>query len=230
MQKYINMNIENNKVFDYILDLIKNGNIVSGSRLPSERKISADLSLSRNSARESLRSLEIMGITESIHGSGNYLKGDISESISFMLKIMILLEKFSEDDVCSFRKMLEKAVCSKIIEENDRIDELIEKAEKILNKDEKSSVETAKNDKDFHYLLINASKNSIIISFMEAISNIYSEFIDSVIENADDETKKSFSEAHFAILQGLKEKNIEKCFNAIDFHYKLIDLEKNKYE
>lgn len=218
------MSIENNKVFDYIFDLIEKGSIVSGSRLPSERKISADLSLSRSSARESLRSLEIMGITESIHGSGNYLKGDISESVSFMLKIMILIEKFSVEDVCSFRKMLEKAVCSKIIEENDNIDELIQKAEYILNKNNK----TSQHDKEFHYLLINASKNSIIISFMEAISNIYSEFIDSVTKNADDETKEEFKNAHFAILDGLKERNIEKCFKAIDLHYELIDPEKNR--
>ena len=120
--------------------------------------------------------------------------------------------------------MLEKAVCSKIIEENDNIDELIQKAEYILNKNNK----TSQHDKEFHYLLINASKNSIIISFMEAISNIYSEFIDSVTENADDETKEEFKNAHFAILDGLKERNIEKCFKAIDLHYELINPEKNR--
>ena len=69
------------KVINYVLELIQNGNLKIGSELPSERQLTNILELSRNSVREGLRSLEDMGIIKSLHGSGNYISGSISENM-----------------------------------------------------------------------------------------------------------------------------------------------------
>ncbi|MDY2783928.1 MAG: winged helix-turn-helix domain-containing protein, partial [Candidatus Pseudoruminococcus sp.] len=66
-------NHEYEKVIDYIRNQIKVGNLTINSKLPTERAISEELSISRNSTREALRILEHMGILKSVHGSGNYL-------------------------------------------------------------------------------------------------------------------------------------------------------------
>lgn len=218
---------EYNKVFDYILKEIECGNITSGSRLPSERKISSELSVSRNSTREALRSFEILGISESIQGSGNYITGDIQNSISQMLKIMVTLEKFSNDEVCTFRKMLEKAVCLYLIERNEDNSELIENGEKILNTKYNNASEEARADKNFHYLLIESTNNKLMISMMQAVANVYRSFIDEVICNSSEQTIENIKDAHRDILYSIEKRNINDCFKAIDYHYTLIE-EKRK--
>ena len=57
---------EYQKVIDYLYKLIESGQLTVGERLPTERTLAETLSISRNSIREAIRSLENMGIIENI--------------------------------------------------------------------------------------------------------------------------------------------------------------------
>ena len=59
------------KAVAYIYELINNGTLEVGSRLPTERSISVQLGIGRNSTREALSILHGMGIIERKQGSGN---------------------------------------------------------------------------------------------------------------------------------------------------------------
>ena len=74
-------NREYTKVIRYICNLIESGDLRMGERLPTERAISETLSISRNSTREALRTLEHMGAVECRQGSGNYLAENIALSL-----------------------------------------------------------------------------------------------------------------------------------------------------
>ena len=51
------------KVIDYIKKQIRNGELNIGGKLPAERELSEILGISRNSVREAIRTLDIMGVT-----------------------------------------------------------------------------------------------------------------------------------------------------------------------
>ena len=74
-------NREYQKVIDYLCDEIREGRIRQGDRLPTERVLSEQLQISRNSTREALRSMDYMGIIESVQGSGNYYTGNVSKRL-----------------------------------------------------------------------------------------------------------------------------------------------------
>ena len=57
-----------------IQDLIKSGEFAVGSRLPAERDLATQLSVSRPSVREALIALEVEGVIEVRTGSGIYVK------------------------------------------------------------------------------------------------------------------------------------------------------------
>lgn len=68
----------NNKTrFEYILieleKIIRENNIKPGDRLPSERYLKDKLSVSRQSVREALRALEMLGVVHVKIGEGTYL-------------------------------------------------------------------------------------------------------------------------------------------------------------
>ncbi|HLG70438.1 MAG TPA: GntR family transcriptional regulator, partial [Chloroflexota bacterium] len=57
-----------------ILQLMGDGNLTAGSRLPAERELAASLGVSRPSVREAMRQLELMGVIESRQGAGAFVK------------------------------------------------------------------------------------------------------------------------------------------------------------
>ena len=59
------------RVFDYFTAEITSGNLRLNDKVPTERALSETLKVSRNSAREALHVLEMMGLIECIQGSGD---------------------------------------------------------------------------------------------------------------------------------------------------------------
>ncbi len=51
-------------VVQRVLDLIKDGQLIAGEKLPSERDLAGILDVSRPTVREALRALSILGVLE----------------------------------------------------------------------------------------------------------------------------------------------------------------------
>ena len=216
-------NSEYRKTIDYILDLIRSGMLQVGDKLPTERSISEKLGISRNTVREALRGLEILGIVNGKQGSGNYLTDNISDSIASAMDIMLLMNRTSKEEICSFRRSMEKTVCSYLVAKGCSADNKL-KIVAALNrlKDSEGTEEQTVADRDFHYSLINATENSFWITFMNAVSEVYMRWIDDFLTTADHDVRIRLQDAHEKIVQGIITGDIEFCFRAIDTHYNII--------
>ena len=217
-------NSEYRKTIDYILDLIRSGMLQVGDKLPTERSISEKLGISRNTVREALRGLEILGIVNGKQGSGNYLTDNISDSIASAMDVMLLMNRTSKEEICSFRRSMEKTMCSYLIAKGCSSDNKL-KIVAALNrlKDSEGTEEQTVADRDFHYSLINATENSFWITFMNAVSEVYMRWIDDFLTTADHDVRMRLQDAHEKIVQGIITGDIEFCFRAIDAHYNIID-------
>lgn len=217
---------EYQKAIDYLCNLIENGELTVGSKLPTERSLAQTLSIGRNSTREALRSLEIMGIIESRRGSGNFLVGNISKNISSAIDMMLLLRQTNKNEVCSFRRNMDKSVCMSIIESGkfqgwkNKFDEIL------ANEESETDVEKqAQIDKDFHYTLILATENQLYVSISEAVMAVYRRWIEKILINADDNIKKQLHKTHRDIVLALDSSDRIACEKAIDLHYKIVERE-----
>ena len=61
------------KVLAYIREEIRRATLRRGERLPPERDLADLLGISRNSVREALRTMSMMGFISSVHGAGNFV-------------------------------------------------------------------------------------------------------------------------------------------------------------
>ena len=195
---------EYQKAVDYICSEIANGNISIGDRLPTERTLSGQLGISRNSTREALRSLENMGITESVRGSGNYYTGNVSKKFSEMIRTLLMIKVVSKKDICDFRRTMELSVCMTIMNKSE------------LDKETTSTDDEVDKDKMFHYLLAMSSGNVFWMAIMDAVIDVYRGWIDEVIKIIGIDTKEKLDTAHKNILSSLISKDKEKCENAIN--------------
>lgn len=217
-------NSEYRKTIDYILDLIRGGMLRVGDKLPTERSISEKLGISRNTVREALRGLEILGIVNGKQGSGNYLTDNISGSIAKAMDIMLLMNSTSKEEICSFRRSMEKTVCNYLIARGCSSDSKL-KIVAALNrlKESEGTSDRTEADRDFHYALIDATENSFWITFMNAVSAVYKRWIDDFLTTADHEVLLRLQDAHEKMVQGIITGDVDFCFKAIDAHYDLID-------
>ncbi|WP_297960341.1 FadR/GntR family transcriptional regulator [uncultured Ruminococcus sp.] len=217
-------NSEYRKTIDYILDLIRGGMLKVGDKLPTERSISEKLGISRNTVREALRGLEILGIVNGKQGSGNYLTDNISESIAKAMDIMLLMNRTSKEEICSFRRSMEKTVCSYLIARGCSPDNKL-KIVAALNrlKESEGTDDRTAADRDFHYSLIYATENSFWMTFMDAVSEVYMRWIDDFLMTADQDVRLKLQDAHEKMVQGILTGDVDFCFKAIDAHYDLID-------
>ncbi len=69
--------VQNKRVYqqvaEQVQEMILSGALRPGDRLPSERVMAAEFGVSRNSVREAVRAMEILGFVESRQGGGNFI-------------------------------------------------------------------------------------------------------------------------------------------------------------
>lgn len=210
------------KVIEYVKKLLLNDQLRTGDKLPTERELSQILELSRNSIREALRTMENMGMVESHQGSGNYLVGNIGKSFTDSLSMMVLMKRVDYLEISQLRRGIEiqalTLAINKITEEN------LHNLNKVLNKmDACSEKQEAVLDKEFHYAIVCACKNELMISIMQALSYTCEEFIDHILRQTLKSKKDILMNLHRKIFKSLVEKDLLIGIEAINEHYDIID-------
>lgn len=224
----MNQNIRNKssmeyqKAIEYIFQLIKEGKLIVGSKIPSERDIAQSIGIGRNSIREAISILRGMGLIESVHGSGNYIAKDSGKSIKSIVSIMLALGSISKQEVLEFRKEIAKSVCRFVVEHGLTEDEK-EHIQNILEAMKHAKIEElVRLDQEFHVTLIKAAKNSLFIMVMEPISEIYLELVSEVIENSDEIIREKLLKLHTNIYQSILKKDEEACLKYMTEHYEQV--------
>ena len=208
---------------EYIFGLMKDGTLKVGDKLPTERAIAAELGIGRNKAREALSILSGMGMIESRQGSGNFVSGNASGAIKNMIIMMMALNTISRQEVCKFRRDMEKAVCSSLIS-NPPSEETKNRIKDTLRAmDGLSGEELAKADHDFHNALVKATGNKLWEVMMDAVAVLYSEWIDYVIRKIDVKNRAKLMQSHKDIFNNIIEDKPRKAMQAIEKHYELIE-------
>jgi GntR family transcriptional repressor for pyruvate dehydrogenase complex len=81
------------QIIQQIKDMIADGTLKSGDKLPTERELVEKFNVSRASIREALRSLENIGIVESKQGEGNFIGRNIENILYEPLELTTLIFK-----------------------------------------------------------------------------------------------------------------------------------------
>ena len=87
--------------------LISEGTIVPGTRLPAERELASNLRVSRGSLRQVLKMLEVMGVVSQRVGDGTYLNGAAPGILAEPMEFLILLDGISFEELMDARLIVE---------------------------------------------------------------------------------------------------------------------------
>ncbi|WP_394522622.1 FadR/GntR family transcriptional regulator [Lacrimispora sp. JR3] len=212
------------KVINYIKKQIHLGELSIGGKLPAERELSEILGISRNSVREAIRTLDNMGILESQHGAGNFLTGKFENSLKESLTMLFLLNQIDYNQISQLRRALELEALLLAIDNIS--DEEIDSLSHLISQLEKGTEENnVILDKKLHYTIALASKNTLIVSILQALSEVLDRFIIDLRREilSQEDSKKGLMEVHNKMIKSLMTKDKKLAYEAINKHFDIID-------
>ena len=79
------------KVIDYIQGEMLKGELKRGEKRPPERELAELLGVGRNSVREAMRTLSLMGFISSTQGAGNFVSCNLEKNLAESTRMMMML-------------------------------------------------------------------------------------------------------------------------------------------
>jgi GntR family transcriptional repressor for pyruvate dehydrogenase complex len=173
--KPINMKRIYRSIIEQFVGFIKDGKLVPGQKLPSERTLAGMFNVSRASMREAFSAMEVIGLIEVRPGEGTFVTDlNIAPFINTIAPLFIKDQEM-EDDLLEFRKMLELEAVRLVTEKADKkeIDKLLEPVGMMKDSIDKNDADLgARADIGFHRTLFSLSGNYIISKASECIGYI----------------------------------------------------------
>ena len=93
--------------------LISDGTLAPGSRLPGEREMASSLKVSRGSLRQALKMLEVMGVLSQRVGDGTYLNAAGPSILAEPMEFLILLDGISMEELMDARLIVEPELAAR---------------------------------------------------------------------------------------------------------------------
>lgn len=202
------------KVAEQLSQLIRDGVIKPGERLPAERSLSEKLGVSRPVVREAMIALELSGIIEIRTGSGIYVTTKKS-------KLGRAAKGVGPFEILEIRYILESEACA--LAATRITDDQIEQLEQVLREmeeEEKQEDASEKADWRFHTIIAEASQNSAIYSVVNWLWELRNEspLSTAFLERIRKEGIHPSITDHKRIAEALKQRNPEKARLAMKNH------------
>ncbi len=207
-------------VVSHVRDLIERGQLGPGDRLPAERELALRVGVSRPSVRAGLRALSAMGVVQSRHGAGTFIRGGPPTLGSEPLSFLAALHGFTPDEMFEARRVLEVGVAG-LAAERATGDQLASISEEITGM--YASMDDPQafliHDIRFHRAVATAAANPILASLVEMVSGIFYEHRRRTVQQGRD--LKEAADLHRAIYQALRLHDQERARRAMEDHLSL---------
>lgn len=205
--KKVNVGEETFKyIFSYIMDSTKK----PGDKLPSENEFKEILGVSRNTIRNALNSLSMLGILESKQGDGNYIA---SKGVGLYMNLLIPHISFTMDDlrtIMEFRFGIESSnayYAAKYATEED-ISYLENKLLLCENCNPDDIGRFLDLDFDFHFAVSEVARNEMLIQSMYIIKKYCFSALAKFLTNT---TAKSGFQHHHKVLDAIRNHDADKA-------------------
>jgi GntR family transcriptional repressor for pyruvate dehydrogenase complex len=164
------------QVAEQIQRLIASGALSPGDRLPPERELAAKFGVGRSSLRDAIRTLEVMGIVESRHGSGTVVRDLSTDSLVVPLASVLAHKRELVAELLDVRRMIEPALAARAAanateEELSRLEDILRRQAEKVRRGEPSIEE----DSEFHYTIALAARNSVVLRVLDVLMDLLRE-------------------------------------------------------
>ena len=206
------------RTYREIRKYIVQNNLQPGDLLPTEQKLCETLGVSRNVLRESIKSMELMGMVRACPGKGTEVQ---AFNLDFILQNVLFFqvgpqEEHSIREMFGVRKVLELAYMRQafhaMTEEDVRALRSLADA---MRDNWSRGVFFIQEDKDFHLTLFRSLHNDVLLSLLEAIWSVDDGF---ELEKKQPHLEQTVTK-HEAIVAALENHSYPAFARAMEAHF-----------
>ncbi|OEU85128.1 GntR family transcriptional regulator [Streptomyces abyssalis] len=216
-------------VLTRIEQLILDGRLRVGDRLPPERELSEMLGVSRAAIREALRVLEAQGALRPRVGtgpdSGNVIAAMPDAGLTQFLRLHIALAHFPLDDVVEARAVLERS-SARLAAERAKEEDLARMREQLDRMDAVGLPREVFNDcdTDFHVAIAEAAGNRLVADLTVSVRNAVRQTLLTVFHRVEDweAVAARLRAEHRAIYDAVAAGEAERAGEAVEAHIRSV--------
>lgn len=208
------------RIGNLLIDKINAREYLAGDKLPGERDIAASMGVSRAVVREAVIMLELFGFVDVRKGSGVYVKaiqgcGSIDDNSDVGPFELLHARQLVESTIA-------RAAAASITKQDVvSLKKIIEQEKRELSQPANLAGTSVSSDKQFHYMLAQATKNSVLVNMMEMMweqrskSQMWRQ-LEKYISNY--QYRQKWLQHHEVILQALIMKDADRAYQAMFDH------------
>lgn len=204
------------QVYSTLKNKIMQGDWQEGEKLPSEHEFCAMFGVSRVTIRAALQQLEILGLVETKHGGGTFVKQfSISRNMDTLHPLIQIQKNQDLITVMEYRKIVEKGTIGLVKEKIIEVDFTgLEETYAIMINPACETDDFIRADFDFHYQLARISKNSMIIKVYELMNEILYSAMQDIVHLAG----RTGPAYHRKLIDALKNGTKAECESLMEEH------------
>ena len=204
-------------------DLILQGVLRPGNRLPAERELAERMDVSRPTLREALAEMESRGLIEARPGGGTYVADALGSAFAAPLIELFATHDPAVFDYIAFRRDIEGLAAERAAEQATEadlavIDDVFARLEDAAGREAKE--EAARLDAEFHMSIVEAAHNVIMLHVMRSLSDL---LVRGVFYNRDvvhgmRAGRARLMEQHRDIRDGVRARDAAAARRAVEAH------------
>lgn len=210
------------EVVGQLRQLIEEGRLRAGDRLPSERELAETFRVSRASVREAIKTLESEGLVTTRPGSGTFITAVDVEAIIQPLASSLSRGKAALIDLFEMRRLVEPGIAALAAERATPADIL--RLKEILKEQEQQishGASAVESDAAFHFAIGQATQNSALQRLVAAIVEILKPAREQSLQTAGRAHKSLAS--HRDILQAIERHDADIARQAMQHHIEAVE-------
>ncbi len=217
-------------LIDQIVEEIKtkilNGELRDGDMLQSQDEMAKAMEVSRTSLREALRRLELMGLIESKHGRGTFVKTVHPENFMNPLMGFLPIDRDTAVELLEARLYLEGSATALAAQKatHDDIQAMKDALEGMKRAAADYDVRTFIDlDVRFHLLVAEGTRNRIMIQVVNILRSLLHQLVSRVLDTNRDQLEQTLAqtiEYHQSIFEAIRERDASKARDAMESHIK----------
>ncbi len=171
------------EAFKTLHDMITSGRFKQGDKLPSQDKLAEQFGVSRNTIREAINRLAVIGLLRARQGVGTLINMSSASGYIASLSDHFLLQPSTVREFMEARVIIEVATVRLAVMRADKaaLAELEENVRKQKEAIRNGNMEAfIQSDVEFHFSLARASGNKVLLQFLGAVTDLMRDFIRDV--------------------------------------------------
>jgi GntR family transcriptional repressor for pyruvate dehydrogenase complex len=174
-------------VIERVRELLEQGELRAGSRLPPERELAVMLRISRPSLRTALKALSVMGIINARPGAGTYITETGREIFHQPMKFLALIHKSGSAELFEARRIIETGLAELAAERATMLDLKALAAEvEGMRRTTDNPEKFLEHDVRFHRAIARAAGNSVMSGVMDTLMQMLYQARRDTIKTASD--------------------------------------------